>query len=88
MRVYYIKETDLWFIIVREKDEEIEEYLSLNWKRINKEIWARTFYTKDSALSALVIAKAKWKKGKTESISIEDLDWKKEAVKSYWWEFW
>ena len=84
---YHIKRTDLWFIIIRSNDE-IEEYLSLNWKRINKEIWARTFYTEDSAFSALVIAKAKWKKGRTESISIEDLDWKKEAVKSYWWEFW
>lgn len=57
---YEIKEVELWFIIKKIIDEQLILYR--NWKnRDSKDKFVKTYYFKDEALSALMIAKRCWK---------------------------
>ncbi len=60
MREYKIIKSDLWYQVYRE-DWEIRERLQRESYTSNRN-FARVFYHLDNALSALQIAKAKWKK--------------------------
>lgn len=60
MREYKITKCDLWYQVYRE-DWGIRERLQKDSYSSNRS-FARIFYHLDSAISALQIAKAKWKK--------------------------
>ena len=87
-REYKIYKTDLWYSIYRKKQEGkllYIEYLNSHnirsWNKTN----AKTFYTKESAVSALVIEKSKWRK--TESTSSQTTNSWGKREKSCWAEF-
>lgn len=88
-RYYYITECDLGFNIYRYKENENGtvrmEWLMSNWYTMNKD-YAKVFYNESDVESALIIARSKWDKQKTESVSKEESDLKKGQVKSCWWE--
>lgn len=60
---YYITKSELWFKIFREKEEDgvkRKEWLQTDTYTLNRN-FARTFYHLNSATSALVIARIKWR---------------------------
>ena len=69
MREYKIENSDLWYKIFRhpKDDDSIKEYYSVykNWDKSN---YARLFFHRVDAESALVIIRTKWKKEETEAI--------------------
>lgn len=63
---YYITKSELWFKIFREKEEDgvkRKEWLQTDTYTLNRN-FARTFYHLNSATSALVIVRIKWRKWK------------------------
>lgn len=60
MREYKITKSDLWYQVYRE-NWEIRERLQRESYTSNRN-FARIFYHLDNAISALQIAKAKWRK--------------------------
>jgi hypothetical protein len=69
MREYKIENSDLWYKIFRhpKEDEQNKEYYSVS-KDWDKKNYARIFFHRADAESALVIIRTKWKK-ETESTS-------------------
>lgn len=68
MRQYKIENSDLWFKIFREREEE-KEYYDVNWWWQKKKIYAKIFFHRADAESALVVIRMK--KWKTEEASNE-----------------
>lgn len=75
MREYKIYKTDLWYSIYRKKYVwKIMLLQFLNWRnlRSTNKASARTFYNQDSAVSTLVVMRAKWDNNTVEKpIEIE-----------------
>lgn len=70
MREYKIENSDLWYKIFRhpKDDDSIKEYYSVrkDWDKSN---YARLFFHRADAESALVIIRTKWRKEGTEETS-------------------
>lgn len=70
MREYKIENSDLWYKIFRhpKDDDSIKEYYSVrkDWDKSN---YARLFFHRVDAESALVIIRTKWRKEGTEETS-------------------
>ena len=70
MREYKIENSDLWYKIFRhpKDDDSIKEYYSVrkDWDKSN---YARLFFHRADAESALVIIRTKWRKEWTEETS-------------------
>lgn len=70
MREYKIENSDLWYKIFRhpKDDDSIKEYYSIrkDWDKSN---YARLFFHRADAESALVIIRTKWRKEWTEETS-------------------
>lgn len=84
---YKITKWDLGYHVYRTKEDNWEiklEWLTGNSYTWNRE-WAKIFYTLDSAISALVIQKSRWKKIDTTSKRILKSEDKQE--KKSWHEF-
>jgi len=87
MRDYKIENSDLWYKIFRhpKDDDSIKEYYSVN-KDWDKSNYARIFFHRADAESALVVIRTKWKKVKewteeTSSTQVENVE------KQSWSEF-
>ena len=80
---YHITSWDLWFHVFRIDTEDnfwTREWLQNDTYTLNKN-YAKIFYNIDSALSALQIAKAKWKKEiSTTSIKKSEYEELKEKI--------
>lgn len=81
MYEYKIAKTELWFNVFREH-EWIKDYLGVNMKWIKDKLCAKLFYHKEDALSGLVLAKFKWRKG-TEGTSRGQLKSEEISEKKY-----
>lgn len=83
MRQYKIENSDLWYKIFRhpKDDDSIKEYYSVykNWDKSN---YARIFFHRADAESALVVIRMKkWKTEETSSTQVEKVE------KQSWSEF-
>lgn len=85
MREYKITKTELWFNVYRTNEDELY-YLGANMKWIKDRACAKIFYHKEDALSGLVLAKFKWRKGTEETLETQS---KSEEIseKKSWSEF-
>ena len=83
MRLYKIQNSDLWYKIFRHPmwDESTKEYYSVRreWDKDAK--YARIFFHKEDAESALVIIRRRWKTESTSSTHEENVE------KQSWSEF-
>ena len=68
MREYKIENSDLWYKIFRQNEDWQKEYYSVrkDWDKSN---YARLFFHRADAESALVIIRTKWRKEGTEETS-------------------
>ena len=76
MRDYKIENSDLWYKIFRQNEDWQKEYYSVrkDWDKSN---YARLFFHRADAESALVIIRTKWRKEGTEETSstqVEDVE--------------
>ena len=83
---YKITKSDLWYQIYRISTDEtgivIMERLQRNSYTSNRD-YARTFYTLNDAMGALVIARSKWKK-ETPTTSTKKSGLEEEKEKRSW----
>ena len=82
---YKITKTELWYNVYR-KDGDILDYLGANMKWIKDRVCAKLFYHKEDALSGLVLAKFKWKKGTEETLETQSKS-EETSEKKSWSEF-
>lgn len=76
IRCYKIQNTDLWYKIFRHPadDDTVKEYFDVKWEWNKNATWAKIFFHRDDAASALVVIKTKgWKKTKNEKQSWSEL---------------
>lgn len=81
MRQYKIVNSDLWYKIRREDGERVER-LDVKWGWNANRTFAKLFFHRDDAMSALVVVKRKWGKIDTTSNTTE-----KKSEKQSWSEF-
>ncbi len=77
---YKITNSDLWYRISREEDDVIQ-YLDVRGERNNNKTWAKLFFHRDDAVSALVLVKHTWK------LKMKKTEQKPKVEKQTWDEF-
>lgn len=84
-REYKIISSDLWYNIYRKREKENWimnlEFLWANQRWIKDKTFAKTFYHKDDAISALVTVKMKWR-------NEQETEEKQKVEKQCWQECW
>ena len=83
---YYIAKSDLWYKIYREKEEwwtKKRERLQIDTYTLNKG-FAKTFYHLSNAISALVLARIKWRKEIMPTISTKKSESEGHKEKTSW----
>ena len=78
MREYKIENSDLWYKIFRQNEDWQKEYYSVrkDWDKSN---YARLFFHRVDAESALVIIRTKWRKETEETSSTQGEDVEKQS---------
>ena len=65
---YKIKNTALWYKILKKYEDDSEEYLDVNGEWNKNETWAKLFFHREDAVSALVLVRRLWDlKGRIKS---------------------
>lgn len=77
---YKITNSDLWYRISREVDW-VEQYLDVNGEWNNNKTWAKLFFHRDDAASALALVKHTWR------LKMRKTEQKQKVEKQTWGEF-
>lgn len=83
---YKITNSSLWYNVYRRKEEDwrlIIEWLQKDTYTLNRD-FARTFYHIQDAESALVVERARWRKGITSTTSIKESESEEHKEKTSW----